>query len=91
MYDISAGVRSTRSEDGAIVLYIEHLRLFRLNSAGALILESLEKGCAEAEIAQEVARQYNISEQAASADIREFLHSLEAHKLIRVRRGEGIS
>ena len=91
MYDISAGVRSTRSEDGAIVLDIDHGQMFRLNPAGALILESLGKGCAEPEIAQEIARRYNISEQAALADIREFLQSLEAHKLVRARRGEGIS
>jgi Coenzyme PQQ synthesis protein D (PqqD) len=91
LYDISAGVRSTRSEDGAIVLDIDHGQMFRLNPVGALILESLGKGCAEAEIAREIACQYNISEEAASADIREFLQSLEAYKLVRVRRGEGIS
>ena len=91
MYDISAGVRSTRSEDGAIVLDIDHGQMFRLNPVGALILESLGKGRAEGEIAQEIARQYNICEEAASADIREFLRSLEKHKLVRVRRGEGIS
>jgi PqqD family protein of HPr-rel-A system len=91
LYDISAGVRSTRSEDGAIVLDIDHGQMFRLNPLGALILESLGKGCAETEIAHQIARQYNISEEAASADIREFLQPLEAHRLIRVRRGEGIS
>ena len=91
MYDISAGVRSTRSEDGGIVLDIDHGQMFRLNPVGAVILESLGKGCAESEIAQQIARQYNISEGAASADIREFLQSLAQHKLVRVRRGEGIS
>jgi Coenzyme PQQ synthesis protein D (PqqD) len=91
LYDISAGVRSTRSEDGGIVLDIDHGQMFRLNPVGALILESLGKGCPEPEIAQKIARQYNISEEAASGDIREFLQSLAAHKLVRVRRGEGIS
>jgi Coenzyme PQQ synthesis protein D (PqqD) len=91
LFDISAGVRSTRSEDGAIVLDIDHGQMFRLNPVGALILESLGKGCAETEIAQEIARQYSISEERASADIREFLQSLAAYKLVRVRRGEGIS
>jgi hypothetical protein len=91
LYDISAGVRSTRSEDGAIVLDIDHGQMFRLNPAGALILESLGKGCGETEIAQEIVRQYNISEERASADIREFLQSLAAYKLVRVRREEGIS
>ena len=91
MYALSAGVRSTRNEDGGIVLDIDHGQMFRLNPVGALILESLGKGCAEAEIAQEIARQYNISEETAFADIREFLQSLEEHKLVRTRREERIS
>jgi hypothetical protein len=88
LYDISAGVRSTRNEDGGIVLDIDHGHMFRLNPVGALILESLGKGCAEAEIAQEIAHHYNISEETASADIGEFLQSLEEHKLVHARRGK---
>ena len=91
LYDISAGVRSTRNEDGGIVLDIDHGQMFRLNPVGALILESIRKGCAEAEIAQEIAGQYNISEETAAADIREFLQSLEEHKLVRTRRRERVS
>jgi hypothetical protein len=91
LYDISAGVRSTRNEDGGIVLDIDHGQMFRLNPVGALILESLGKGCAEAEIAQEIARQYNISEETASTDIREFLQSLEEHKLVRAQQREKVS
>ena len=91
MYELSTGVRSTRDEDGGIVLDIDRGQMFRLNPVGALILESLGKGCAEAEIAQEISRQYNISEEAASADLREFLQSLEAHKLVRARPGRSVS
>src|SRR5260221_1886021 len=36
---------------------IDHGQMFRLNPVGALILESLGKGCPAAEIAQEIARQ----------------------------------
>lgn len=91
MHEISAGVRTTRNEDGGIVLDIDHGQMFRLNPVGALILESLGKGCAEAEIAQEIARHYNIREETASVDIREFLQSLEKHKLVRARLGERVS
>jgi hypothetical protein len=91
LYDISAGVRSTRNEDGGIVLDIDHGQMFRLNPVGALILESLSRGRGEAEIAEEIARQYNIGEETASVDIREFLQSLEEHKLVRTRRGEKVS
>jgi hypothetical protein len=91
LYDISAGVRSTRNQDGGIVLDIDHGQMFRLNPVGALILESLGKGCAETEIAKEISRAYSISEESASADIREFLQSLEEHKLVHTRRGEKTS
>jgi Coenzyme PQQ synthesis protein D (PqqD) len=91
LYAVAAGVRSTRNEDGGIVLDIDHGQMFRLNPVAALILESLGKGCAESEIAQEIARQYNISEETASADIREFLKSLEEHKLVRTQQGEKVS
>jgi hypothetical protein len=90
LYDISAGVRSTRSEDGGIVLDIDHGRMFRLNPVGVLILESLGKGCAESEIARQIARQYSISEEAASADLGEFLQSLAQYQLVHVRE-EGIA
>ena len=91
MYELSTGVRSTRNEDGGIVLDIDHGLMFRLNPVGALILESMGKGCAEADIAQEIACRYNISEELASADVREFLQSLEEHKLVCTRPGGSVS
>src|SRR5258708_18422735 len=87
LYDISSGVRSTRNEDGGIVLDIDHGQMFRLNPVGALILESLGKGRTEAEIAQEIARQYNTSEETVLPDVREFLRSLEEHKIVRSQPG----
>jgi len=62
--------------------------MFRLNPVGALILESLAKGRADTEIAKEISRQYSIGEESAVADVREFLKSLEQHKLIRVYQDE---
>ena len=88
MYEVSAGVRSTRNEDGGIVLDIDHGQMFRLNPVGALILESLGNGSAETEIAKEISRQYGISEETARSDVREFLKSLEEHKLVRTQQGE---
>ncbi len=91
MYQVSAGVRSTRNEDGGILLDIDHGQMFRLNPVGALILELLGKGCAETEIAKEIAHQYSISEETAVADVREFLKSLQQHKLVRTQQGEKAS
>ena len=85
MYEIAAGVRSTRNEDGGIVLDIDHGQMFRLNPVGALILESLGQGRTETEITKEISREYSISEETAVADVREFLKSLEEHKLLRAQ------
>lgn len=91
MYQVSAGVRSTRNEDGGIVLDIDHGQMFRLNPVGALILELLRKGLPEKEIAKDMAQQYSIREETAVADVREFLKSLEAHKLVRAQQGDKVS
>jgi hypothetical protein len=65
--------------------------MFRLNPVGALILESLGKGCTEAEIAKKISRQYGIGEETVLADVREFVKSLEQHKLVRTQPGEKTS
>jgi hypothetical protein len=90
LYAISAGVRSTRSEDGGIVLDVQHGQIFRLNPVGAVILELLGEGCAQTEIATQIARQYRISEESAAVDVREFLESLEEHKLVRTQREDEV-
>lgn len=91
MYAVSAGVRSTRNGDGGIVLDVDQGQMFRLNPVGALILELLGRGCTEIEIAKEISRQYRISEETAVADVREFVKSLEEHKLVRTHQGEKAS
>ena len=91
MYTVSDGLRTTRNEDGGIVLDIDHGQMFRLNPVGALILEFLGKGHADTEIAQEISRQYHIREEDAAADVREFLQSLEEHKLVRAEHRERAS
>lgn len=91
MYEVSSGVRTTRNEDGGIVLDIDHGQMFRLNPVGALILDFLREGRSNAEIAQEVADQYNISLEVAWADMSEFLKSLEESKLVRARQREKAS
>ena len=91
MYTISAGVRSTRNEDGGTVLDIDRGQMFRLNPLGALILESLGRGCAEIEIAREISRQYRVGEATAAADLRGFIESLEEHKLVRTAPEDKVS
>jgi hypothetical protein len=88
LYAVSVGVRSACNRDGGIVLDIDHGQVFRLNPVGALILELLMKGSAEAEMVHEIAQRYGIDEGAARADVREFLVSLEQSKLIHKKQEE---
>jgi len=83
VYEVSSGVRSTRNQDGGIALDIQSGQMFSLNPIGAFVLEAFAKGLDETEIAKEISRQYSISEEIATADVREFLKSLEEHKLLR--------
>jgi hypothetical protein len=82
VYEISTGVRSTRNEDGGIVLDIDQGQMFRLNPVGALILELLANGYGEADIANQIAHEYRIRDEMALTDVHEFLKSLETNGLV---------
>ncbi len=91
MYEVLAGVRSTSSDDGGIVLDINLGQMFRLNPVGAFILDQLQKGHSEAKISEDIARRYDIDEEMAATDVRTFLKELEEYKLVRTQPGERIS
>jgi hypothetical protein len=84
---VAENVRSTHSQDGGIVLDILHGQMFRLNFVGSKILELLKQGCAEPEIAERLAREFGINRATAEADVREFIETLEKHRLLMVREG----
>lgn len=79
---ISAQVRSTHDQDGAVVLDIRHGRMYGLNFVGSRILELLRQDYQEPQIAEEISRQFGIGLDTATSDVREFLKSLEKHHLI---------
>ena len=82
MYRVHDTVRATRNRDGGVVLDIHSGKMFRLNPVGALILESVADGRSEGETANRVAHQYDIAEEKALADVRDFLQSLEKLQLV---------
>jgi hypothetical protein len=82
MIRLSETVRSTHSQDGGIVLDIQHGRMFRLNFVGSRILELLKKNYEATQIAEEISRDFGVSLEIATADVREFLDVLEKQKLV---------
>jgi hypothetical protein len=63
--------------------------MFRLNSVGALILESIQEGLNETDIARGVARRYSVNVEEVETDVRDFLEMLRKHHLIRMHTGSG--
>jgi hypothetical protein len=79
---VAENVRSTHSLDGGIVLDLLHGQMFRLNFVGSRILELFKQGCAEPEIAEQLAQEFGIQQAAVEVDVREFVETLEKHHLL---------
>ena len=77
MYRIPESVRSTQTQDGAIILAIHTGQVLRLNTTGSLIFERLKDGVTESEIIDSISQQFGVSSTIATQDVREFLKELE--------------
>jgi hypothetical protein len=88
---LSAQVRSTHNQDGAVVLDILHGQMFRANFVGSRILELLKQGRTEAQIADELSNEFGVSRETARTDVQEFLAHLEKHQLLELRQSEAPS
>ena len=86
MYRVSEGVRSKHGQDGAIVLDVEHGKMFNLNLVGSRILELLEHGSVEADIVDVISREFNARPETVASDVREFIEALRQHRLVAEHR-----
>jgi hypothetical protein len=82
MYRVSATVRSTHGQDGAIVLDIRQGQMFNLNFVGSQILKLLKSGASESAIADEISQKFEVNRDVAKSDVREFIESLKQHHLL---------
>jgi hypothetical protein len=82
MLNTSDSVRSTRTEDGRILLDVRHGQMFSLNVVGSKILELIEEGWDEARIAEEISRAYNTTIEVARTDVHEFIQALRRHSIL---------
>jgi hypothetical protein len=80
---IPAGIRETRSQDGAVLLDIEQGICFSLNPVGLKIWELLKQGQPIDKVADTLANEFPVSREQISADTQEFISALEAKHLIR--------
>ena len=82
MYTVSATVRSTHNQDGAIVLNVRQGQMFNLNFVGSRILELLKSGYTESGIVDEIRREFGVSQDLAENDVRKFLQALKKNHLV---------
>ena len=83
---LSEHVRSTHSQDGAVVLDIRAGQMFRLNVVGSRMLELLKQGMTEAQIADAISRDSGAPREIVATDLREFLLHLERNHLLEIRQ-----
>jgi Coenzyme PQQ synthesis protein D (PqqD) len=82
MYRVSGTVRSTHSQDGAIVLDVQQGQIFNLNFVGSRILELLKTGSTESAIVDQISREFGVSSDLADNDVRQFLQNLKKCHLV---------
>jgi hypothetical protein len=88
---LSQHLRSTHSQDGAVVLDILHGQMYRLNVVGSRMIELLKHGRSETQIAEEISREFGADRQTVEGDLQEFLEYLQRHRLLESRDQENLS
>jgi hypothetical protein len=89
MMKISEHVRTTITQDGAVLMNIKGGHMVTLNPIGSIIWQQLSDGHSREQIAAHLASEFGISQERASADVNEFLEQLEAHHLIESAESSG--
>ena len=81
-YRVSASLRSTHGQDGAVVLDVSQGRMFSLNRVGARMLELMKSGASESEIVVTIVREFEAKTETVEEDLRDFMATLKRHSLI---------
>ena len=82
MYRLSDTVRSTHSQDGAVVFDIRQGQMFNVNFVGSRILELLKAGSTESAIVDQISREFRVTQDLAENDVRDFLQNLKKCHLV---------
>jgi len=90
VFKISDTIRRTHTSDGGVILDILHGQMFSLNVVGSKIVELLEKGFDEAQIAEQVSSAYATDIETVRADVRDFIEVLNKNRILRTRAVSGI-
>jgi Coenzyme PQQ synthesis protein D (PqqD) len=89
MFRISDAVRSTSTQDGFILLDTRHGRIFGLNEVGSKVFDLLQRGFDQAQIADEISRDFGMSLAIVRQDVSDFLDRLGKHEILKPIRSDG--
>jgi hypothetical protein len=89
-FTISDAVRSTRTEDGCLLLDIRHGRILGLNAVGSNIFELLQRGFDQSQIAETISREFGVDVRAVRADVLAFVETLQEHNILQTIRSREV-
>lgn len=81
-YQTGAALETAVIDDSAVILAAQTGDVTVLNEVGALVWQALGRGTAVADIAAQIAQEYDVSPAQAAADVETFLQALAARKLL---------
>src|SRR5229473_8011250 len=82
MMKVLEHVRTTITQDGAVLMNIKGGQMITLNLTGSIIWQQLADGRSPEQIADTLSPQFGIPREQALADVNEFLQQLESQHLI---------
>lgn len=82
MFKVSGDIRSTSSEDGAVLLDVHRGRILGLNPMGSRIFTMLERGVDQNQIAGEISDEFGVDAGQVRNDVLDFIQNLQEHNVL---------
>jgi hypothetical protein len=82
MFKVSGAVRSTTTDDGAVLLDIHRGKILGLNPMGSRVFEMLQGGLDQNQIAAEISNAFGVDADQVRDDILDFIRILEEHNIL---------
>jgi hypothetical protein len=84
MFKVSGAIRSTSTEDGAVLLDINRGRILGLNRMGSRVFQMLQGGVDQDQIAGEISNEFGVDAGEVRNDVLDFIRSLQEHNVLEV-------
>jgi hypothetical protein len=82
MFKISDAIRSTSTQDGAVLLDIHQGRILGLNKMGSRVFKMLQGGLDQDQIASEISKDCGADVDYVRTDVLDFIKTLQQHNVL---------